>query len=142
LRAVDSKLGVYSLEQLTYGNLGPFLVLGIRLGILAQSVLKAQNRNDVAVIMFVNTNPPTSCTVGGVQVSSGRTLGKGTIRISESSNRVAGKFQARDRTCTIGVKTQTLDELLSRLKKATEKEILEMADNILARSDEELFEMD
>ena len=91
---------------------------------------------------FVNTNPPISCTVDGVQVSSSCTLGKGTIRISESSNRVAGKFQARDRTCTIGVKTQTLDELLSRLKKATEKEILEMADNILARSDEELFDID
>jgi len=92
--------------------------------------------------MFVKPNPPVSCIVDGVQISSGCTLGKGTIRISESSNCVAEKFQARDRTCTIGVKTQTLDELLSRLKKATETEILEMADNIPARSDEELFDID
>jgi hypothetical protein len=94
------------------------------MGVLDQSILKARNRNDI------------------VQISLDCSLGKGTIRISESSNRVAGKFRLRDLTCIIGLKTQIIDALLSRFKKVTEKEILEMADNMVARSDEELFDTD
>jgi formylmethanofuran dehydrogenase subunit E len=55
------------------------------MGVIARSMLKAQNHNDLTAIMFVNPNPPVSCTVDGVQVASGCTLGKGTIRVSESA---------------------------------------------------------
>jgi formylmethanofuran dehydrogenase subunit E len=124
-----------------HGHLGPFLILGIRMGVMARSILKAQNHNDVAVVVSVNRKPPESCTVDGVQIASGCTLGKGTIRVSESTDHVAGDFHAGNRACTITVKPKLLSELLDRLKKATEKEVLEIAETILVRPDEELFEI-
>ena len=91
--------------------------------------------------MFVRSDPPESCAVDGVQVSTGCTLGKGTIRISGSRNRVAGEFRAAGRTCTITVKTQVLNALLGDLRKATDKLVLEMAERVLSRPDDELFEV-
>ena len=122
-----------------HGHLGPFLVLGIRMGVIARSVLKAQNHSDLTAIMFLNPNPPASCTVDGVQIASGCTLGKGTIRVSESTDRVAGEFHAGSRMCTITVKPKVLNVLLDGLRNANEKEVLEIAETALVRSDEELF---
>jgi formylmethanofuran dehydrogenase subunit E len=124
-----------------HGHLGPFLILGIRMGVMARSMLNSQNHNDLTVVVFVNRNPPESCTVDGVQIASGCTLGKGTIRVSEMTDHVAGEFHAGNRTCTITVKPRLLSELLDGLKKATEKGVLEMAETVLARPDEELFQI-
>jgi formylmethanofuran dehydrogenase subunit E len=110
------------------------------MGVIARSMLKAQNDDDLTVIMFVNPRPPISCTVDGVQVSSGCTLGKGTIRVSESADRVAGEFHAGNRTCTVALKPKVPNWLLDGLRNATEKEVLEMAEAVLARPDEELFQ--
>ena len=111
------------------------------MGVIARSMLKTQNLNDLAAIMFVNSKPPASCAVDGVQIASGCTLGKGTIRVSESTDRVAGEFHAGNRTCTVMVKPELLHWFLDGLKNATEKEVLEMAEAVLARPDEELFQI-
>jgi formylmethanofuran dehydrogenase subunit E len=111
------------------------------MGVIVRSMLKAQNHNDLTAIMFVNPKPPASCVVDGVQIASGCTLGKGTIRVSESANQVAGEFHAGNRVCTVTVKPRLLDWLLDGLRNATEKEVLEMAENVLARPDEELFQI-
>jgi formylmethanofuran dehydrogenase subunit E len=124
-----------------HGHLGPFLILGIRMGVIARSMLKAQNHNDLTAIVFADRNPPALCTVDGVQTASGCTLGKGTIRVSESTGHVAGEFHAGNRICTITVKPNLLNELVDGLKKATEKEVLEMAETMLARPDEGLFQI-
>jgi formylmethanofuran dehydrogenase subunit E len=110
------------------------------MGVVARSMLKAQSHDDLTVIMFVNPRPPISCTVDGVQVSSGCTLGRGTIRVSESADRVAGEFRAGNRTCTVTLKPKALNWLLGGLRNATEKEVIEMAEAVLARPDEELFQ--
>jgi formylmethanofuran dehydrogenase subunit E len=115
------------------------LILGLRMGVIAWSMLKAQNHKDLAAIMLVDPEPPVSCAVDGVQVASGCTLGKGTIRVSGSTDRVAGEFHAGSRICTITVKPKVLKELLDVVKKANEKEILEMAETLLSRPDEKLF---
>jgi formylmethanofuran dehydrogenase subunit E len=104
-------------------------------------MLKAQNYNDLTAVVFVNRNPPTSCIVDGVQIASGCTLGKGTIRVSESTDHVAGKFHTGNRICTITVNPKLLNGLLEGLKKATDKEVLEIAESMLARPDEELFQV-
>jgi formylmethanofuran dehydrogenase subunit E len=123
-----------------HGHLGPFLVLGIRMGVIARFMLKCQNHDDLTVIMFVNPRPPISCMVDGVQVSSGCTLGKGTIRVSESADRVAGEFHAGNQTCTVTLKPKVLNWVLDGLRNAAEKEVLETAEAVLALPDEELFQ--
>ena len=124
-----------------HGHLGPFLVLGIRMGLIARSVLKAQNHEDLSVVMSVDPYPPASCTVDGVQVASGCTLGKGTIRVTEASGRVVGMFRAGDRGCTIGVRIQVLNQLLEGLRKANDQAVLKMAEDTMGRPDKDLFEI-
>ena len=124
-----------------HGHLGPFLILGIRMGLIAQSLLKPQGQNDMTVVMLVKPDPPESCTVDGVQVASGCTLGKGTIDISEASDRIVGKFRARNGRCTIAVATQVLNELKDGVVRALDEAILQMAEDVMARSDAELFEV-
>jgi formylmethanofuran dehydrogenase subunit E len=111
------------------------------MGVIARSMLKAQNHSDLTAIVFVNRNPPVSCTLDGVQIASGCTLGKGTIQLSQSTGHVAGEFHAGNRICTITVNAKLLNELVDGLKKATEKGVLEMAKATLARPDEELFQI-
>lgn len=124
-----------------HGHLGPFLVLGLRMGVMALSILKPQKLGTMTANMFVRSDPPESCVVDGVQVGSGCTLGKGTIRILSANNRIAGEFRGADRACTITVKAQVLNALLRDLRKATDKEVLEMAEDVLSRPDNELFEI-
>jgi formylmethanofuran dehydrogenase subunit E len=124
-----------------HGHLGPFLIVGIRMGVIARSMLKAQNHSDLTAVVFVNPNPPASCVVDGVQIASGCTLGRGTIRVSESTDHVAGEFHAGNRICRITVKPNLLNELVDGLRKSTEKEVLEIAETMLARPDEELFQI-
>ena len=111
------------------------------MGVIAQSMLGAKDYNDVTAVVFVNRNPPTSCILDGIQIASGCTLGKGTIQVSESTDHVAGEFHAGNRTCTIRVKPKLVNDLIDGLKKATDKEVLEIADATLARPDEELFQI-
>ena len=123
-----------------HGHLGPFLVLGVRMGIIARSALAPKSLVDMNVLMFVEPRPPASCTIDGVQVSSGCTLGKGTIEISQSNDRVVGEFRVGIRTCTVSVKTRVLNRLFQDTKKATDSEMIMMAEEMWKQSDDELFD--
>jgi formylmethanofuran dehydrogenase subunit E len=124
-----------------HGHLGPFLVLGIRMGIIAQSMLEAESLDDLSAVIFVEPHPPASCTVDGVQVASGCTLGKGTIRISGASDRLTGAFRVGERACTVSVRIQALVPLLEGIRKASDKAVIEMAEDVMARPDADLFEV-
>lgn len=93
------------------------------MGVIARPMSKAQNHNDPTAIMFVNPKPPVSCTVDGVQMASGCTLGKDTIRVSESADHIAGKFRAGNRICTITVKPKLLNWFPNGLENGTERKI-------------------
>lgn len=104
-------------------------------------MLKARNHNDLTATMFVNFKSTVSCTVDGVQVASGCTVGMGTIRVSESADHIAGEFHARNRIYTITVKPNLLNWFLNSLRSGTEKEVLKTAVTVLACPDEELFQI-
>jgi len=123
-----------------HGHLGPFLVLGLRMGIIARSALAPKGLVDMNALVFVELCPPASCTIDGVQVSSGCTLGKGTIEVSESNDRVVGEFRVGSRTCTVSVKTRVLTQLFQETKKATDSEMIVMSEEMSKRSDDELFD--
>jgi len=124
-----------------HGHLGPFLVLGIRMGVIARSFLKPKNQNDLKAVLEAKLTPPVSCVADGVQVASGCTLGRGTIQLSEVSDRILARFQAHNGACTIRVKSHVLDELLEGTSKASDDGIRRMADDMMTRSDAELFDI-
>jgi formylmethanofuran dehydrogenase subunit E len=63
-----------------HGHLGPYVVVGYRMGQLARQRLEGK----LMAISFTGTKPPLSCLVDGIQFSSGCTLGKGNIAIHDN----------------------------------------------------------
>ncbi len=64
-----------------HGHLGPYLALGLRLGVLALVRLKARKHFGIRVIVHCPPQPPASCLVDGLQVSTGATYGKRNIEL-------------------------------------------------------------
>ncbi len=62
-----------------HGHLGPYVVVGFRMGQLARLRLEGK----LMAISFTGTKTPLSCVVDGIQFSSTCTLGKGNITIHE-----------------------------------------------------------
>lgn len=65
-----------------HGHLGPYVVVGYRMGGLARDKLEGK----LKAICFTGTKTPLSCIVDGVQFSSSCTLGKGNITVLEAGD--------------------------------------------------------
>jgi formylmethanofuran dehydrogenase subunit E len=72
----------YSLEELAtfHGHLGPFLVLGYRIGRYAKNYI-CSDPFHLSVEVHCSGNTPQSCIVDGLQLGSGCTYGKRNIDI-------------------------------------------------------------
>ncbi len=67
-----------------HGHFGPFLALGLRLGEFALTKLKARKYFGIRVTVHCPPQPPPSCMVDGLQVSTGATYGKRNIELVPS----------------------------------------------------------
>jgi len=70
--------------EVFHGHMGPFLILGLRMGLMARRRLKPRAIHDMTVLVWTPPMPPQSCILDGIQVASGCTLGKGNIRMRNS----------------------------------------------------------
>jgi len=98
-----------------HGHLGPFLVLGLRMGLAAVKVLRPHGLHDLSAIVWSSRSPPQSCVVDGIQFSSGCTLGKGNIRV-RSSPMLRASFRTHDASIIVKP-TERINRMLSRLSK-------------------------
>ncbi len=62
-----------------HGHIGPWLVLGVRLGELAMQMLGARKHFGIRVEVDCPVKPPPSCILDGFQWSTGATYGKRNI---------------------------------------------------------------
>ncbi len=78
----DSKLDA-ELEQLKafHGHIGPYVVLGLRMGVLALEKLKARKYFGLKVTVMCKARPPESCLIDGLQFATGATYGKQNISL-------------------------------------------------------------
>jgi formylmethanofuran dehydrogenase subunit E len=58
-----------------HGHLGPYAVIGYRMGLIARAMFKER----IYALLHSGTSRPLSCLADGVQMSSCCTLGKGNI---------------------------------------------------------------
>lgn len=73
-----------------HGHLGPYVVIGYRMGVLALEQLEARKYFGITVESFAGDMPPTSCMNDGLQIATGCTFGKGNI-----TNVASGEPKAR-----------------------------------------------
>jgi formylmethanofuran dehydrogenase subunit E len=116
-----------------HGHLGPFIVLGYRMGRYA----KEQFCNDpfeMRAEVYCSGKTPESCIVDGVQIGSGCTFGKRNIEIVESPE-IRVIFSTGDKTLTLVPKPGT------RMTKSghTEPEVEHFAEELYSLQDDRLF---
>ncbi|MBU7018676.1 MAG: formylmethanofuran dehydrogenase subunit E family protein [Theionarchaea archaeon] len=118
-----------------HGHLGPFLVLGLKMGFLAQTILKSDPFTMKAEVHTRKT-PPFSCIIDGIQFSSGCTIGKGNISVVEDDI-IFGVFSKNTATIQIRIK----QEILENLPRIARDDLESHARALSTKKDEELFDV-
>jgi formylmethanofuran dehydrogenase subunit E len=129
--------------QKLHGHLGPFLVIGVRMGIVAKKALNASDeqcrflRASVKVPLF----PPFSCLLDGIQASTSCTVGNQRLTI-ENSDEICVSFAEQNvgKTVKVTLKPNMVEELKKKLDRGslTEKFALELA----KRPENQLFDVE
>jgi len=120
-----------------HGHLGPYVVIGYKMGELANKKLGSDPFSKKAVI-WTGKQTPLSCIIDGVQISSGCTLGKGNILVKNKKLAKAEFSNNNGETITITLKPEIKKEIDTTV---TEENIIDYSKNIYKKSDEELFEI-
>ncbi len=123
-----------------HGHLGPYVVLGHRMGRVALESLGAGGHFDVSARVRSVLQPPASCLIDGVQLGSGCTLGKRNIEVEATDGPAFATFTAGDgHVVTVRLKA----DLPARVKQMVEQMGVEAAGEALLEADvEELFEIE
>lgn len=121
-----------------HGHRGPFLILGLRIGLTALRLLDAEGWFDLKCRVRLPLKVPETCLLDGVQFSTGCTLGKRNIEIEEGEE-IEAFFEKRDGgRLHIKVRPEAVRRIKEALSRGMEG-MMEEAEHLLKASDEELF---
>jgi formylmethanofuran dehydrogenase subunit E len=67
-----------------HGHLGPYVVIGYRMGKLSVAELESEGPFGISAEVHSPLETPRSCLIDGVQLGSGCTMGKGNITVQEA----------------------------------------------------------
>jgi formylmethanofuran dehydrogenase subunit E len=121
-----------------HGHLGPYAVLGYRMGLIANEKLGNDAFCKSAIVMTGN-KPPISCIVDGIQLSSGCTLGKGNINVENQGIAKAIFSNKEGEKIIIRLKDEIKNDID---KNVTEENMINYTINLYSKADSQLFELD
>ena len=117
-----------------HGHLGPNVIFGYRMG----KLVKAERHKDVHAKVYCGSEPPMSCLIDGIQLSSGCTMGKNNISVA-GTGELKVIFEYRDgRKLTVKVKKDIERRFNEGITHDNEDQRSEEAFRL---SDKELFDM-
>jgi len=119
-----------------HGHLGPFLILGLKAGLLANNTL---GKDCFKTYVTVETEPfpPFSCVVDGIQVATGCTMGKRNIELKRGK-RLSVTFTRGEKRLEICLKEEVLKDLMDlESKEESERKAMSLIDQPI----HELFEV-
>ena len=120
-----------------HGHLGPFLVLGVRMGLVGVRELGAkENAEKLRVTVMSKHSVPFSCVMDGIQVATKCTIGNKKLRVKNSSG-IAAKFELQNgEHVIVTVNPAIFNKLLENVFK---EELRELALLVASMPEEELF---
>jgi formylmethanofuran dehydrogenase subunit E len=121
-----------------HGHLGPFLVLGLKAGLVANSLLGKDCFKTTAIVT-TDISPPSSCLVDGVQFVTGCTMGKGNIKLRRSKNSPTILFLKEGKKIQLRLKKNIWDIILNA---ASEEDSQKLALELLRKPTSELFKVE
>ncbi len=120
-----------------HGHLGPYAVLGYRMGRIANEKLGTNPFLKTAIV-WTNGTPPMSCVIDGIQISSGCTTGKGNLTVL-SGNIPKVRFSDNNgKKIEILLRKSVKNEIDTTV---TEQNIVSYSEQLYLKSDQELFEI-
>jgi len=93
-----------------HGHLGVLNVLGAKMGLRAREHLNSPPEG-LRVVSYAGLTPPLSCFNDGLQIATGATLGRGTIRVETDSPRPAARISAVTASCELQVKAVVMKQI-------------------------------
>jgi len=120
-----------------HGHLGPYAVLGYRMGRIANEKLGADPFLKTAIV-WTHIAPPMSCVIDGIQISSGCTTGKGNLTVLSGNIPKACFSDNNGKKIEILLRGSVKNEID---KMVTEQNIVSYSEQLYLKSDQELFEI-
>ena len=124
-----------------HGHLGPFLVIGVRIGMLAKGISNANTweSNKLRVTARLPLLTPFSCILDGIQATTQCTVGNQRLTIENSQAQIIVYFkqQNSNNALSVHVNPKILDEIKNRYSKGASNE--ELAWEIASMPENDLF---
>jgi pyrimidine-specific ribonucleoside hydrolase len=104
-----------------HGHLGVFSIVGAKMGIKARDLFGVGS-DMLDATTFAGNKPPYSCLNDGIQVSTGATLGMGTIHLATNKKtQPMAIFTYKDRSVRITLKKEYLEQVDADIKEGIMK---------------------
>lgn len=123
-----------------HGHIGPFLAVGLRIGLLANEKL-GRSPLEVKAEIEVTPTPPRSCIIDGIQYTTGSTLGKGNIVVHPREDRIVAAFSLGGRKLEIRLRNEFLEKMERDLEGKSEKAVVDYAFQIMDTPEGQFLEV-
>ena len=122
-----------------HGHLGPFLVVGVRMGIIGLKQLEArQGDTALRATVSLKRSVPFSCVIDGIQVTTKCTIGNAKLKIRNSPKEISTTLEILGgKRVTVTVNPARLAELRRSLPKTVASDQLEEIARVIASMPEE-----
>lgn len=141
-RDIDPKLAsILGEAEAFHSHLGPFLVIGVRAGLIGLERLKAKRGDPgLAATILLKYTIPFSCAFDGVQFATGCTMGNKRLELEDSQDIVL-RLKKNGDGVEIAVNRATFDELKKVLlaKDLKDEEIRSLAYSVASMDESLLF---
>jgi formylmethanofuran dehydrogenase subunit E len=136
----ELKKAIENAERL-HGHLGPFLVVGVRMGNLATKTLCTSKDSISQIIAKTPPATPFSCVLDGIQATTSCTIGNRKLHIKNSKQEIKATFQQKKskRTMEVTVNSKVVKELTNRISKGASNDTL--AKEMATMPERQLFEI-
>ena len=127
-----------------HGHLGPFLAIGVRMGLLALERFAAEidNHDELQTTVMIPLRTPFSCIIDGIQTTTLCTIGNRKLKVNATSSNFSARFKSKatKRKVTISLQKRLLEELQKELTPyLSDLDLQKLALRVAAMSEEHLF---
>ncbi len=123
-----------------HGHLGPFLVIGVRMGNMAERILKPNiKENKLQATAKIPFLTPFSCVLDGIQATTKCTIGNRKLKIENSQKEITVRFELEnsDKAIKVSVNLRLVEELMNKISEGASNEAL--AQEIACIPESQLF---
>lgn len=117
-----------------HGHIGIYSILGAKMGLRAVELLESGGQgaadtgargadtHSISIVSYAGNNPPVSCLNDGLQISTGATLGRGRIRVPDTTSpRAEAEFHCGSRTLRLRLKPEYESRIQADITLAVER---------------------